>query len=115
MYKEREVIDEEIKKEVEMLRNTHDTLSLIPTEEFNVPNIMIPYINGQAAVCQTTLNNQLTEEQRYFTLRKLIAYQTIMLGFINFPEPKVEEGENIINMSAKAVAEREAQSGTEQS
>lgn len=98
MYKEREVIDEELKKEVETLRNLYDTISLTETKEVTKTKILTPWLNGQASVCQATLQNDLEPEERYNTLRKLVAYQTVMLQFIDFPEAGTEEPE-IVNMS----------------
>ena len=92
MIKQREEIDEEIKKEVETLRNTYDTLSLIETTDFTQIKLMVPYLNGQAGVCQTTLQGNITEIERYNIMKKLIAYQTCMLEYINLgDEPEAIE------------------------
>jgi len=89
MYKQREEIDETIKAELTRMRNTHDTLSLVETDEFTATKLIIPYLNGQAGVCQTTLmSDNLTPEERFNTLLKLTAYQICMLQYIEFPNPE---------------------------
>lgn len=86
MIKQREEIDEEIKAEVEKLRNTYDTLMLVETPEFTKEKLMVPYLNGQAGVCQATLQGNITEAERYNIMKKLIAYQTCMTEYIILEE-----------------------------
>lgn len=94
MKKEREEIDEEIKKEVESLRNVYDMISIVETNEYSRGKILIPYLNGQASVCQTTLLGNITQTERYNVIRKLVAYQILLLEYIVLEdEPEVKTPE----------------------
>jgi hypothetical protein len=90
MNKQREEIAEEIKKEIDVLQNNFDTVQLVENQELTKIQLMIPYCNGQVSTLSMTLQGEIPNEVRYKTLVKIIAYQTIMLQLIEFPDPVIE-------------------------
>ena len=94
MFKQREVVTEDVNKETETLRNIFDTVTIIENPEATKNELMIPYCNGQISTLQMTLQGDIEPETRYKTLVKLTAYFTYMLELIKIPDPVIEEEPN---------------------
>lgn len=117
MKVEREIIDQEIKEEVEKLRNTFDTIRLVEEGDFTQEKLLIPYLNGQASILSNMLQvPQITNKQRYIALRKLIALQTCMLQYVELedepeeePKPEVKPEHESVELADKAMEEKQAQ------